>query len=258
MRGYTASDKIRYWLLEDRIPLTKLIILANVATFLAVVLFKLNIIRYFLGFNTANAMLMPWTFVTYPLVGANLGVIGLLFGGYWLWIAGGTLERSWGTQRYAIYMLLMCAISALGLWAGTIITGTYIPIVDLWLPLAGVTVSWAMLNPDQQILFFFVIPMKLKYLALLDVALVLISYGQVHLLVGVFALVGCAFSYWYILPHNFGARTQRNMGQVVHVHRRRSILHKLNPFGWIKEKHDEDRLRKLFEDSFGDDDTRNR
>jgi hypothetical protein len=126
-------------------------------------------------------------------------------------------------------------------------------VIGLWLPLAGVTVAWAMLNPEQQILFFFIIPMKLKYLALLDVALVLISYGQIHLALGLFALLGCAFSYWYILPHDFGLSRSRDRGQVVRVHPRRGFLHKLNPFGWIKEKRDKDRLKKLFEDSFGDD-----
>jgi hypothetical protein len=152
----------------------------------------------------------------------------------------------------------MCAISALGLWAGSILINLPVSLVGLWLPLAGVTIAWAMMNPEQQILFFFIIPMKLKYLALLDVALVLISYGQIHLLLGLFALLGCAFSYWYILPHDFATRTRQDRGQVVHIRRRQSIMHKLNPFGWIKDKRDKDRLRKLFDDSFGDDDPERR
>ncbi|MEN6357921.1 MAG: rhomboid family intramembrane serine protease [Armatimonadota bacterium] len=258
MRGYTTSDKIRYWLFEDRIPLTKLIIIANAATFIAITLFKLGIFTYLLGFNSAIALKMPWTFVTYPLVAVGGDIISLLFGAYWLWVAGGSLERSWDTGRYALYFFLMCAITACGLWIGYVLLNIQISLIGLWLPLAGVTIAWAMMNPEQQILFFFIIPMKLKYLALLDVVLVLISYGQVNLLLGLFALLGCAFSYWYILPHDFGVRTRQDRGQVVRVHRRQSIMHKLNPFGWIKEKRDKDRLRKLFDDSYGDDDTRNR
>ncbi|MHB9035917.1 MAG: hypothetical protein ACYC64_04570 [Armatimonadota bacterium] len=252
MQGYTTGDRIKYWLFQDRTPVTKLIIVANLATFIAIALFKVYVIAGLLGFASGRALIMPWTFGTYPLVGAG-DLIGLLFGCYWLWVAGGSLERSWTSQRFAFYFFLMCAISALGLWAGAIILNLQVSIIGLWLPLAGVTVAWAMLNPEQQILFFFVIPMKLKYLALLDVALVLISYGQMSLLLGLFALSGLAFSYWYILPHDFGSSRRRERGQVIQVHRRRSFLHKLNPFGWIKKKRDEDRLRKLFEDSFGDD-----
>ncbi|MCE5314830.1 MAG: rhomboid family intramembrane serine protease [Armatimonadota bacterium] len=255
MRGYTTGDRITYWLFQDRIPVTKMLIVANLATFIAIALFKMSVIGYFLGFNTATALLMPWTFVTYPLVGAG-DIIGLLFGCYWLWVAGGSLERSWSSARFGAYFFLMCAISTLGIWAGAFLIHAQVPVIGLWLPLAGVTISWAMLNPEQQILFFFVIPMKLKYLALLDVVLVLVSYGQMHLLLGLFALIGCAFSYWYILPHDFGLSRNRGGGQVVRVHRRRSFLHKLNPFALLKDKREKDRLRKLFEDSFGDDEQR--
>lgn len=253
MRGYTTSERINYWLFADRIPLTKILIISNVATFIAVVLFKLGIITNLLIFKTNNAFLMPWTLVTYPMVYVG-DIIGLLFSAYWLWVAGGSLERSWTTRRFGIYFFLMCIISAGGIWVGSFLLNTPMMVVGLWLPLAGVTVAWAMLNPEQQILFFFIIPMKLKYLALLDVALVLLTYGQIHLLMGLFALIGCAFSYWYIQPHDFGS----NRGQVIRVRQGRSFFNKLNPFGWFKEKRDKDRLRRLFEDSFKDDDTRDR
>jgi len=257
MRGYTTSERINYWLFADRIPLTKIIIVTNVATFIALALFKLGIIEYLLGFNTQTALLMPWTFATYPLVSVR-DPIGLLFGAYWLWVAGGSLERSWTTRRFGIYFFLMCIISAAGIWIAAYILNMSMPLTGLWLPLAGVTVAWAMLNPEQQILFFFIIPMKLKYLALLDVALVLISFGRIHLLMGLFALIGCAFSYWYILPHDFGLQSRSESSRVVHVYRGRSFIHKLNPFGWFKEKRDKDRLRKLFDDSFDSDEQEDR
>lgn len=257
MRGYTTSDRIHYWLFSDRIPLTKLIIVANAATFIIVALFKLSFIAALLGFNTNTAAYMPWTLATYPLVFVGQP-ISLLFGAYWLWVAGGSLERSWTTRRFGIFFFLMCIISAAGLWAGAFLLNRPMTLIGLWLPLAGLTVAWAMLNPEQQILFFFIVPMKLKYLALLDVVLVLISYADIHLLMGVFALIGCAFSYWYILPHDFGSQSRAQRGQVVRVYRGRSFIHKLNPFSWMKEKRDKDRLKRLFEDSFKDDDMKDR
>jgi len=254
MRGYTTQDKISYWVFGDRIPVTKLLIVSNVVTFIAILLFKLGVILNLLGFVAALALIKPWSFVTYPLVGI-LDPIGLLFSAYWLWVAGGSLERTWGSTKFAIYYILMAGISALGLFAGALLIHAGGVTANPWLPLAGATVAFAMMNPEQQILFFFVIPMKLKYLALIDAALVLITYGMTSPILGVFALAGCAFSYWYIRPGALAWLTERNArdDRVVRVHPRRSIMQSLNPFNKMKEKRERDRLRKLFEQSGMDD-----
>jgi membrane associated rhomboid family serine protease len=252
MRGYTTADKIRYWLFQDKIPLAKIIILCNAVTFLAIALFKLDAISVLLSFSTPLLPAMPWTALTYPLVWATPDAVGLLFSGYWLWVAGGSLERAWGTVAFGIYFFLMCAISALALYAGTIITGIPVELINLWLPIAGVTVAFGMMNPEQQILFFFVIPLKLKYLALLDVVIVLVQYGQINLLLGVLALAGCAFSYLYVVrPIRLPESRRESRGQVMRVYgkSRRSM----NPLRWVKEYKDRQRLKKLFDKSFPED-----
>ena len=246
MRGSTTTDKISYWLFADRIPLTKILIISNIITFVLLALFKVAAIPYFLGFYSESFIMMPWTILSYPFVGACCGVISLLFSAYWLWWAGGSLERSWGTRTFGFYFFTMCAISALGLYLGSMVTGVPTNVLGLWLPIAGITVSFAMLNPEQQILFMFIIPLKLKYLAILDVAMVLISYGRITPLLGVIALAGCAYAYWYVRPGRFAFSERKPRGQVVRVFNR-GFLHKLNPFGWVRNYRDQKRLKRLFD-----------
>jgi len=241
-------DNFAYWLIRDRIPLVKVLILSNAVTFFLIALGNLYAIERYTIFDTAGLRASPWTLLTYALLGSRDGPISLLFAGYWLWIAGGSLERSWGSTRFALYFFTTCAISALGIFAGALVTHDSAVLAGLWLPLAGVTVAFAMLNPEQQILFFFIIPLKLKYLALLDVGIVLVAYGRANPLLGVMALAGCAYSYWYVrgrhaLAWNRGPRR----AEVVRVHRRKSPLRWLNPLNWFREYRDRKRLRDLFD-----------
>lgn len=251
-------ERIRYWFVVDRIPLTKILIVSSIITFILTALFiKNGLLENLLAYNPVGIVFRLWTLFTYPIVSDNPNqIFFMLFALYWLWVAGGSLERSWGTSRYAFFFFTMCAISALGLLVGGIVTGAMLGLAGLWLPLAGLTVAFAMKNPEQQILFFMIVPLKLKYLALLDVVLVLINYGQAHLLLGIFALAGCAYSYWYIQPNRFSfdmpKRSRRS--NVTRVFEKESPIDSLNPFKKMKEARDKERLRKLFERSFEDDD----
>ncbi|MGB9620638.1 MAG: rhomboid family intramembrane serine protease [Armatimonadota bacterium] len=251
MRSRRIED-FAYWLVQDRIPLVKGLILANALSFFVIALAHPSVIVEYLAYASNALAGRPWIAVTYPLVGLygdSSGIISLLFAGYWLWVAGGSLERSWGTARFATYFVVMCALSAVGLYVGTLITGVPTAAAGLWLPLAGVTVAFAMNNPEQQILFFFVVPLKLKYLALLDVAILLIAYGQASLIVGITALVGCAYSYWYVRgPRAYSwRRSSAGRSQVIRVPRRGSVLRLLNPLYWYREYRERKRLRDLFE-----------
>jgi len=248
------SERARYWLFADRIPVTKSVIISGVVTFLFIT-FGADSLAALLGYSSRSLLLLPWTAVTYPLVG-DYSPISLLFASYWMWVAGGSLERSWGSRVFGIYFFVISAITALALYAAAVMTGVPTSLAGLWLPLAGVTVAFAMMNPEQQILFFFIIPMKLKYLAVLDVALVLVSYARPNPLLGVFALAGCAISYWYVTQGGslgFPSRRRPRQGDVVRVYDRRSLFSKLNPIRWYRDRRERKRLKDFFDKSgFGE------
>jgi len=259
MRQRFDREAIAYWLFKDRIPVTKALIVVNAATFFAVTLFALGSLVDYTECATNTVQRMPWTLVVYPLIGSG-GVIAVLFSCYWLWFAGGGLERSWGSTKFAAFFLSMSAISAAGVLLGGWLVGQMtglLPVVGvtgLLLPLAGATIAFAMMNPEQEILFFLIVPMKLKYLALLDVALVLLGFGRPYILIGILALLGCAYSYWYVKGARFEWSPRARRDNVTRVRPRRSLLGRLNPFSRSKARRERERLRKLFEDSgMGDD-----
>lgn len=255
------TDRFLYWLSADSMPATKLIIITYLATFLAIALFKLDVIIEFAGFNAITAISRPWTFFTYPLVGAGsmlapMGMLSLILTIVWTWWVSGSLERSWGTRTFTLFFFGMSAITAIGIFIGSIIFNIAYPLVGIWLPLSGLTIAYAMINPEQQILFMLFLPLKLKYLALLDVVFVLINYSQPNIFMGMFALLGCAFSYWYVKRgRSFGYRSNRrdDRAKVIRLHNRPSIFARLNPFRWYTKRREDKKFRDFLDKSgFGE------
>ncbi|MDH7601848.1 MAG: rhomboid family intramembrane serine protease [Armatimonadota bacterium] len=247
MRSYTSNSYLD-WFIRDRIPIVKALIVSNALTFLASVFADLRSVAQFVVFEPVNAASRIWTLVTYPFWAGSGDVISILFACYWLWVAGGSLERGWDSRRFATYFASMSAVSALGLWAGSVFSGISIGAAGLWLPLAGLTVAFAARDPEQQILLFFVVPLKLKYLALLDIVIVLTSYARLSPICGILALTGCGYSYLYVKRQTipFG-RTRYDKGEVIRVHSRGSLLRRLNPVNWYRDYRVRKRLRDLFD-----------
>jgi membrane associated rhomboid family serine protease len=195
---HRAIEKTQYWLIQDRIPVTKLLIVINLLTFLTIQLFHTDYLYFYLGFQQLEEVRTNiWTAVTYPLLGCG-NIICLAFSLYWLWVAGGSLERSWSSSNFAVFFFITSVIAAASLTAGGYLTGKPIQLFGLWVPLAAVTVAFGMLNPEDKILFMLIIPLKLKHVALISVILLFIAFGSQHLLLGVFSLAGCAAAYGYV------------------------------------------------------------
>ncbi len=185
-------SRLRYWWVEGSYPLTKVIILINVLTLIVGVFVP---IAPWLTFSAPFSWRLPWTALTYPLYSAD--PFGLLFYGLWLYFVGGSLERSWGTRFFATYFFLMAIITALGITLGAFVLKGAFPVFNT-MPLAALTVAWCMLNPDLEIRLWGIIPILAKWLAVGEVLIILFTYGRIHPLAGVFALSGCAASYWWV------------------------------------------------------------
>lgn len=260
MRRTMSAGGVGNWLRYDGIPVVKSLIVANIVTLVLVGLLRMDLLGALLAFTTRTAVAMPWTLFTYPLLTQD--PLQMLFAGYWLWVAGGSLERTWGSRTFAIFFFVVSAVTALGLLAGSLLTGIAVPVTGLWLPLAGVTIAFAMQNPEQQILFMLIIPLKLKYLALIDVVLVFFSYGSGglnHLPMGALALAGCALAYWYTIygRHMSSQSSRRYDGDIIRIHDRlpQAPRRNLNPIKWYRDRQQRKRLKDLFDRS-GYDDTK--
>ncbi|MDR5709270.1 MAG: rhomboid family intramembrane serine protease [Armatimonadota bacterium] len=172
-------------------PLTWALVLVNLFTFL------LDFLGFPLSdafaFNTLSPLARPWSFLTYPLVGAD-SIVGLLLGAYVFWLLGGSLERAWGGRDYLLFLGLTILATALGLWIGAALLNRVAVLAGLWMPVAAVTVAWATLNPYERLLVYFAIPVEGRWLGLVAAVIVFFSF---QFPLGAFALGGCGVAWWY-------------------------------------------------------------
>lgn len=156
------------------------IAIGNAAVYLLYILNRSDPLFYNMLVFDPDAILrgQVWRLVSYPLcymveAGVLWGVIGLFFY-YW---CGSILEQYWGTLRFNCYYLLGVLLTdivalPLGAWADA-------EYINLSLFLAVAT-----LMPDQQVRIYFIIPVKMKWLAWIDLALTLVG-----LITGISAMI---------------------------------------------------------------------
>ena len=197
-------DNFQRLLFRGGIPVTTALLLINAATFLLTFMFQqsLGLFLYqWLSFDTQSIFVKPWTLVTYPLVYLDTSVQGFfnfLFGGFTLWSLGGSLERSWGSQKYALFFFVMGLISALCLLLGSLVLRQPDGLFGFFLPLACCIVAYCMIQPEQivQVVIF---PMQAKYFAIIITLLTWVYVGQGgHAVLGLFALGGLLSALLYV------------------------------------------------------------
>lgn len=103
-----------------------------------------------------------FTFIAVPPpVGSDWGVIFIAFGWYLFYLMGNALEQQWGTFRYNIYLLVSIVLSI----AAGFLTPV-VPVSNLFVA-SSVFLAFAYLYPDFQMMLFFILPVKIKWLALI-------------------------------------------------------------------------------------------
>ena len=110
------------------------------------------------------------TWLAYPL---STSPIWVLFALYWLFTVGTSLEQHWGAFRYQVYWLLGVALSVTVALVGGVPVTPQALIMSLFLAFATV---W----PDYEIRVFMILPVKVKWLALLDAAFLLYVIATAH------------------------------------------------------------------------------
>lgn len=116
-----------------------------------------------LSFNKALILQgQVWRLVTFVFIPEGTSPIFIFFTLYFYYLIGTALENRWGSRRFNLYYL----IGILGADLGGMLTGygtSHYLNLSLFL-------AFACLYPDFEILLFFVLPVKIKYIAYLDIA----------------------------------------------------------------------------------------
>lgn len=146
----------------------------------------------------------PTQILTHIFLTERLGlgsIITLLFHSLFLWSFGAEIERLWGR----VHFLRLFASGIAGSMVTASIAGlTYIPgitLAGMLGGLSGILLAFALLWPDRQV-YFFMIPMKMRWLILIFLLLMAVSSLESILQVTGGALGGAAFVYYYVRRGN--------------------------------------------------------
>ena len=164
----------------------------------AVELFVNRYITYYLSL-TRSALFDGelWRLVTFLFVPSGSGsILNFALSAYFLWFIGSALEGAWGSFRFDLYVLagaagavLACLLTGAG--------GNYYLILSL-------TLAFAMLYPDMQVLLFFFIPIKIKWLGWAAAAMWLLEFITSRMTLRVSLLFGLAGFLVFFGPELFG------------------------------------------------------
>ncbi len=108
-----------------------------------------------------------WLLFTYQFF--HGGLIHLFFNMFALWMFGQEIEKKWGSKRFLRYYLVCGVGAGLFIFLVPIILGHRldIPTVGASGSIFGLMLAYAVLWPNREVLLWFVIPVKMKYLMLL-------------------------------------------------------------------------------------------
>lgn len=101
-----------------------------------------------------------WRILTFVFVPYTSGIVFFLITLYFYYFIGTALEREWGSNKFTIFYFFGVLLNVL--------LGFLVGSASMYYVNMSMFFAFATLFPDMQVLFFFVIPMKVKWLAWLD------------------------------------------------------------------------------------------
>jgi membrane associated rhomboid family serine protease len=110
-----------------------------------------------------------WRLVTYIFIPQTLSPWWILFALWFLWWIGEGLERVWGPFRFTLYLVVgMVGTTVAAFFFGSNFSNTML--------IASLFYAFAYFYPDEVIYLLFILPVKIKWLAWILAALLLLGF----------------------------------------------------------------------------------
>jgi len=112
--------------------------------------------------------LLTWVFIPPTLqsqINLNLILIALML--YFYYFIGNTLEREWGTPKFNVYYFFGVLLNIIYGFLMYYIAGVFVWLAPDFLNLS-MFFAFAVLFPNHRVLLFFILPIKMKWLALIS------------------------------------------------------------------------------------------
>jgi Pyruvate/2-oxoacid:ferredoxin oxidoreductase delta subunit len=118
----------------------------------------------------------PWRVLTFiffppPVNFSSMLSVALLPFAWWIFfLMGNALEHEWGVFRYNLFLLAGCLLTIGAAWLNPLS-----PVTNAFIA-GSVFLAFAWLNPDFELAIFFILPLKIKWLALLTWVLYAVGF----------------------------------------------------------------------------------
>ena len=109
-----------------------------------------------------------WRLISFIFIPPGSNIIFMIFSLYFYYMIGSSLESQWGSFKFNVYYLM----GMIGTIAAAFITGYAI---NTYLNFS-LFFAFALLFPNYEVNLFFFIPLKVKYLALLDAVFFIVMF----------------------------------------------------------------------------------
>ena len=154
--------------------LMKILIIANAAVWLLSMMDTRGGVIELLSLDPGMVLQgQIWRLVTFALIPRTTSLWALIFL-YFYYFIGTALEREWGEAKFNLYFFSGLLFTIVYVFLIYFITGRSMSVAAEYIYLS-MFFSFATYYPDMQVLLFFFIPIKIKWLAIVDAAFFLVS-----------------------------------------------------------------------------------
>lgn len=170
-------------------------ILNAIVYIVAYVFNRVDILSYFILDPSLVFQGQLWRVITFIFVPPGSGIFFTVVALYFYYFIGTSLERTWGSFKFNIYYLIGVILTvAASLIAQIPVTGTFLNL--------SLFFAFAMLYPNMEILLFFVLPIKIKYLAYANAVLylyeIIVGSGSIRI-----AIIGSLLNFLVFFGKDF-------------------------------------------------------
>lgn len=154
-----------------------------------------------------------WRLISWVLIPPTTNLISLVFLVLLYYSLGTALERTWGSFRYNVYIfsgLLFTVLAVFGLYAfyyfryGVEVPLSVIGLIGTNYITMSIFLAFAAIYPNMEVMLYFILPIKMKWMALVYV--VLAGYNFINGGIGIRVAIGASllnFVIFFLSTRNF-------------------------------------------------------
>lgn len=192
MRGFMKRVDL-FCYKHPRFGIRNLMLFIVIGTLIVWLFSAMDTTRLFTSFLTFNPAAVlhgqVWRLITFIFIPQSSGIWLLLFL-YFYYFIGSTLEREWGSGRFTIYYLMGILLTVIYGFIVYFVTGKPFTLTSNYINLS-MFFAFATLYPEQRVLLFYIIPIKIKWLAIVD---------ALYFLYDIFSMFGAGYGLISFLP----------------------------------------------------------